>query len=285
MLAKIYSAAVYGVDAYEVEIEVNGAGGDPVIVIVGLPDDRRRLGDQSEGIDLRILPAKAADDVDSAPRELAIILYALKHGGVRQHGVSELPHTVLSGRTSFVIDPEISDEELRRLHEAGARGIRLQRVVSGGINPQKIAQMAERLAPLGWHIQLFVGEEFFLDCPVDLNDLPVPVVIDHMAHFDPSQGTDGAGFRAFMRLLERGNVWAKISNCFFHAAIERARALVTTNPERCVWGSDWPHVVFRGPAPDDGALVDDLEAICGDEHTLELVVARNAGKLYFNEAA
>jgi magnesium chelatase family protein len=38
MLAKIYSAALYGVDAYEVEIEVNGAGGDPVIIIVGLPD-------------------------------------------------------------------------------------------------------------------------------------------------------------------------------------------------------------------------------------------------------
>ena len=38
MLAKIYSAAVYGVDAYEVQIEVNGAGGEPVIVIVGLPD-------------------------------------------------------------------------------------------------------------------------------------------------------------------------------------------------------------------------------------------------------
>ena len=36
MLAKIYSAAVYGVDAYEIEIEVNGAGGDPNIVIVGL---------------------------------------------------------------------------------------------------------------------------------------------------------------------------------------------------------------------------------------------------------
>ena len=38
MLAKIYSAAVYGVDAYEVEIEVIAAGGSPVIVIVGLPD-------------------------------------------------------------------------------------------------------------------------------------------------------------------------------------------------------------------------------------------------------
>jgi len=38
MLAKIYSAAVYGVDAYEVEIEVNAGRGDPKVVVVGLPD-------------------------------------------------------------------------------------------------------------------------------------------------------------------------------------------------------------------------------------------------------
>ena len=38
MLAKVYSAAVYGVDAFEVEIEVNGGRGDIAIVVVGLPD-------------------------------------------------------------------------------------------------------------------------------------------------------------------------------------------------------------------------------------------------------
>ncbi len=38
MLAKIYSAAVYGIDAYEVEIEVNAGRGDPKIIIVGLPE-------------------------------------------------------------------------------------------------------------------------------------------------------------------------------------------------------------------------------------------------------
>ena len=38
MLAKIYSAAVYGVDAYEVEIEVNAGAGEVKMVIVGLPD-------------------------------------------------------------------------------------------------------------------------------------------------------------------------------------------------------------------------------------------------------
>ena len=37
-LAKIYSGAVYGVDAYPVEIEVNAGGGEPRVVVVGLPD-------------------------------------------------------------------------------------------------------------------------------------------------------------------------------------------------------------------------------------------------------
>jgi magnesium chelatase family protein len=37
-LAKIYSGAVYGVDAYPVEIEVNAGGGEPMMILVGLPD-------------------------------------------------------------------------------------------------------------------------------------------------------------------------------------------------------------------------------------------------------
>ena len=38
MLAKVYSGAVYGVDAYEIEIEVNAGHGEPKVVVVGLPD-------------------------------------------------------------------------------------------------------------------------------------------------------------------------------------------------------------------------------------------------------
>jgi len=38
MLAQVFSGAVYGVDAYVVEIEVNAGYGDPSVVIVGLPD-------------------------------------------------------------------------------------------------------------------------------------------------------------------------------------------------------------------------------------------------------
>ena len=62
-----------------------------------------------------------------APRELAIILYALKHGGVRQPGVKDLPQIVLSGRTSFVIDPEVSHKlyEIAGFKVAGRRAVRV----------------------------------------------------------------------------------------------------------------------------------------------------------------
>lgn len=62
-----------------------------------------------------------------APRELALILYGLKHGGVRQPGISELPQIVLSGRTSFLIDPAVNPKlyELAGFKVAGRRAVRV----------------------------------------------------------------------------------------------------------------------------------------------------------------
>lgn len=62
-----------------------------------------------------------------APRELALILFALKHGGVRQPGVSDIPHIVLSGRTSFLVDPEVDPRlyEIAGFKVAGKRAVRI----------------------------------------------------------------------------------------------------------------------------------------------------------------
>src|SRR5213595_346033 len=38
MLSKVCSAAVNGIDAYPIEVEVNAGWGDTKIIIVGLPD-------------------------------------------------------------------------------------------------------------------------------------------------------------------------------------------------------------------------------------------------------
>ena len=62
-----------------------------------------------------------------APRELALILFALKHGGVRQPGVTDIPHIVLSGRTSFLVDPEVDTRlyEIAGFKVAGKRAVRV----------------------------------------------------------------------------------------------------------------------------------------------------------------
>ncbi len=62
-----------------------------------------------------------------APRELALILYALKNGGVRQPGVTDIPHIVLSGRTSFLVDPEVDTRlyEIAGFKVAGKRAVRV----------------------------------------------------------------------------------------------------------------------------------------------------------------
>lgn len=62
-----------------------------------------------------------------APRELALILFALKHGGLRQPGVTDIPHIVLSGRTSFLVDPEVDVRlyEVAGFKVAGKRAVRI----------------------------------------------------------------------------------------------------------------------------------------------------------------
>lgn len=62
-----------------------------------------------------------------APRELALILYALKNGDIEQAGVSELPGIILSGRTSFEINPEIDTRlyEIAGFKVAGNRAVRV----------------------------------------------------------------------------------------------------------------------------------------------------------------
>ena len=62
-----------------------------------------------------------------APRELALILFALKNGGLRQPGIADIPAITLSGRTSFAIDGEVNRSlyEVAGFKVAGARAVRV----------------------------------------------------------------------------------------------------------------------------------------------------------------
>ncbi|MBS7537912.1 helicase-related protein [Ancylobacter lacus] len=62
-----------------------------------------------------------------APRTLATQLWALKHGGLQQKGLDELPHLASSGRTSIPVDPEIQKGLYRAVgfRVAGERAVRV----------------------------------------------------------------------------------------------------------------------------------------------------------------
>jgi len=195
--------------------------------------------------------------------------------------LTSLTEIGLDARAVVVIDPDCPTSDLQRFHDLGARGVRLQTVIAGGTDPRAAQALAARLAPLGWHIQLFVREDQIPDLLPMINDLPVPVVFDHMAHLDRNAGEDSENFALLLRLLERGNCWIKLSNCFFNPSGSRARRLIEANPERVVWGSDWPHVAITDGAPDDGRLLDQLADWASNEDTLRKILCDNPTALYF----
>ncbi len=98
MLAKVHSGAVYGVDAYPVEIEVNSGSGDPQTVIVGLPDaavkeskDRVHTAIVNSGFEMpkgrltvNLAPADIKKEGPSFDLPIAVGVLATKDGVIEQ---------------------------------------------------------------------------------------------------------------------------------------------------------------------------------------------------------
>src|SRR5690606_34219475 len=145
-----------------------------------------------------------------------------------------------------------------------------------------ITDIAQRIEPLGWHVQLFMDSTEVEELAPRLKQLPVPIVFDHMAHVHQDSSTQSAGFRTVLDLLASGKAWVKLSAWRFSPDEERARMLIAANPERILWGSDWPHVSWQEPVPNDGQLLDRLARWVGDPAVVQQVLVDNPGRLYFS---
>ena len=60
----------------------------------------------------------------------------------------------------------------------------------------------------------------------------------------------------------------------------RAKALLDANPERIIWGTDWPHVMMKGAMPNDGELADVIADWVPDARMREQVLVHNSARLY-----
>lgn len=188
-----------------------------------------------------------------------------------------------------VVSEDVSDRELEHLHAAGFRGIRIN-TASGtpGLKLEHAARLADRIKPLGWHLQFFVNFREMPQIEEQLARLAVTIVIDHFGRISTSEGLEAAPFQALLRLLRREHCWAKLMGPYFVSdAVPRyadlvpfAQAMVRTAPDRVVWGSDWPHPSARAKMPNDGELADLLLDWVPDEAQRNRMLVDNPQRLY-----
>jgi len=185
-----------------------------------------------------------------------------------------------------VIDDRWDDAALRRLDDAGIRGVRFNLVSGNGTPVEQLQVLARRLAKLGWHIQVYADGQTLADIAPVLAALPVAVVVDHIGGVKAALGTAHPQFQALLRLLDSGNAWVK--TCSYRASSTghpwadtgpNVRALVAAAPERCVWGTDWPHSSMQ-PLPEASALLDQFFEFVPDASVRQRILVDNPARLY-----
>lgn len=182
----------------------------------------------------------------------------------------------------------LSEADLRRMHRSGVRGARFNVLFGGGVALDRLEDLARRIAGLGWHVELLIDLRMLPELAPRLRRLPVDVVIDHMGFTPVSQRTGHAGFAALLGMLETGRTWVKLSGANritvagapFLDTIAVGAALVDAAPDRCVWGSDWPHVAVEGPMFKTTDLLDILPSWAPEKRVRDRILVDNPRRLY-----
>ena len=185
-----------------------------------------------------------------------------------------------------VVDDSFSEADLRRMHDQGIRGVRFNMVSGNGTPEDQLEVLARKVAPLDWHIQIYAEGEKILEIGDLLARLPVEVVIDHCGGVKAGLGVAHPQFQALQRLLDSGRAWIKLSSYRASSAgapwedvAPNVKALVATAPDRCVWGTDWPHPQMD-PIPEAGALLDQLFDWIPDPLVRHKILVDNPARLY-----
>ncbi|WP_182084394.1 amidohydrolase family protein [Aureimonas sp. ME7] len=225
-----------------------------------------------------------------------VIVQATCHGADNRALVDALTASGGRARGVATVRPDVSDETLAMLDAAGVRGVRFN-FVRRLVDPKPDStyhRIIERIAPLGWHVVVYFEAADLEERWDFFTSLPTMVVVDHMGRPDVSKPVDGPEFSHFVELMERPNVWSKVT-CperlsrsgppSYDDVVPFARHLVERFPDRVLWGTDWPHPNMTTHMPDDGGLVDMIPRIAPSEEARERLLVANPMRLYWFEEA
>lgn len=200
--------------------------------------------------------------------ERVVFVQPSVHGTDNAAMLEAMRNCPLPCRGVAVVDADVGDAALHDWHAAGVRGVRVNLVdtvhAQRSLPVERLHRLAARIAPFGWHLELLAHVDDYPALDRELGDLPVDLVFGHLGYLHRGIGPDHPGFAALLRLAARGRCWVKLTGAYrltdaplpYAPVAELARALLQSAPARLLWGSDWPHVMMRGPMPNDGELLD-----------------------------
>jgi predicted TIM-barrel fold metal-dependent hydrolase len=203
-----------------------------------------------------------------------------------------------------VIDDQTTEAQLDAMNRDGFRGIRLNLETAGQTDPagarRRFQAAVERMSPRNWHIQMFTRLSVIEGIHDQVMAAPIPVVFDHFGGAQASLGVGQTGFSALVDLVRNGKAYVKISGAYrassqspdFADAKPLAQALIAANPQRILWGTDWPHPNSTPPASqavtvvtpllqiDDGRLLNLLPLWAPDAAVRKTILVENPARLY-----
>jgi len=227
-----------------------------------------------------------------------VIVQATCHGADNRALVDALADSRGKARGVATVRASVTDEELKLLDNAGVRGVRfnfVKRLVDA-LPFDDLQCIAERIAPLGWHIVIYFEAADLSEYYEFFTALPTIVVVDHMGRPDITAPIDGPDFELFLRLLsDNDNFWSKVScperlsgigpEGGYEDVVPFARTVVENFSDRVLWGTDWPHPNMKTHMPDDGKLVDFVPKIAVTRELQRKLLVDNPMRLYWPEGS
>jgi predicted TIM-barrel fold metal-dependent hydrolase len=203
-----------------------------------------------------------------------------------------------------VIGPRNSDAELDAMEKAGIRGVRVN-LATGGVNDPDEAKRrfnaaVDRVKDRGWHVQVYTNASMIPLIKDTFAASSVTVVFDHFGGAQAAAGLQQPGFPELLELVKSGKAYVKISGAYrssnlgpeYSDMVPFAKALIAANPDRIIWGTDWPHpdsVTPPGRKPtdvtpllriDDGKLLNQLAVWEPDAAVRIRILVDNPARLY-----
>jgi len=220
----------------------------------------------------------------------SVTLHAIQARGATARGIA-------------VIDDKTPEQDLDRMAAAGIRGIRLNLATGGqkidsDATRQRFTAAINRIKNRNWHLQIYTSAASITAIKDLVLASPVPVVFDHFGGIQAALGPEQPGFADLVELLRTGNVYVKVSGAYRASAqapdyldvAPFARGLIVANPDRVLWGTDWPHpdtTPSKDPTKvtpplkiDDGRLFNQFPVWAPDPPARQKVLVDNPARLY-----